>query len=264
MMPRKVANSGTEKTLLSSVVSAVPIPIPKSATPTGRPMARTDPNATIRMTMAKPRPRSSDDGSSNSAKMKPPSSMLEPVDLGAVLEDLVADPLGVGELDVVGQLDVGEGDLPGERTLRRDLLPALLGVGALDPHDVVERGDLVEERLHRVADLGVLDPLLGLEDDRADDAGALATEVLVEDVESRLRLDVGEVELVAEAVADGAGDHVDEQEAGDPEDRGRACGGRGTKGRVVRTQGKPPGGARVRDSLLTETQTGGRKSSASG
>ncbi len=74
MMPRNVAKSGIVKTLLSSVMAALPMPMPNRATPMGRPMASTEPNATIRMTMAKPTPSASDEGSSNSAKMNPPSS----------------------------------------------------------------------------------------------------------------------------------------------------------------------------------------------
>ena len=78
MMPRNVAKSGIVKTLLSSVMMALPRPMPNSATPIGRPMASTEPNATIRMTIAKPTPSASDDGSSNSAKMNPPSSTRTP------------------------------------------------------------------------------------------------------------------------------------------------------------------------------------------
>ena len=78
-------------------------------------------------------------------------------------------------------------------------------------------GDLVEQRLHRRLDRGVVDALLGPEHDRADLAGALAAELLVEDVEARLRLDVGQVEVVAEVVADRAGDAVRDDEDGDPE-----------------------------------------------
>ena len=122
-----------------------------------------------------------------------------------------------GELDVVGHLDVGVGDLARLRPLGRDLLRALSAVGALDAGDVVELGRLVEQRLHRGLDLGVVDALLGLEHDRADHAGALAAELVVEDVEAGLRLDVGQVELVAEGVADGAGYGEAEDEHGQPE-----------------------------------------------
>ena len=78
MMPRKVANSGTVTSWLRIVVSAVPRPMPKSATPIGRPIASTDPNATIRMMIANARPIVSDDGFSKSAKMNPPNSVRRP------------------------------------------------------------------------------------------------------------------------------------------------------------------------------------------
>ena len=63
MIPRNVAKSGMVRTLLSSVVIAVPMPMPNSATPRGRPMASTDPKATMMMT-TNATPRISDDGSS--------------------------------------------------------------------------------------------------------------------------------------------------------------------------------------------------------
>ena len=42
-----------------------PIPTPNSATPIGRPMASTEPNARISTTMANAMPMSSDSGGSN-------------------------------------------------------------------------------------------------------------------------------------------------------------------------------------------------------
>ncbi len=219
MIPRKVANSGTESTLLRSVVMAVPTPMPNRATPTGRPMASTEPKATIRMTMAKASPSTSELGSSKSAKMNPPHLDPQALDLGDVVEDAVADLAGPAEVDVVGHLDVGEGDLPGLVALRGDLAAALLGVRALDQRHVVLLGDLVEHPGHALSDLGVVDPLLGPEHDGADDAGALAAELVVEDVESRLGLDVGQVELVPEGVADRALEDEAEDQDGDPQDQ---------------------------------------------
>ena len=60
-----------------------PMPMPNRAVATGRPMASTDPKARIRMTMAKAMPRSSVDGSLNSAKIVPPSSTCRPSMTGA-------------------------------------------------------------------------------------------------------------------------------------------------------------------------------------
>ena len=58
--------------------------MPKRATPTGRPMASTEPNETIRITMAKARPMISLEGSSNSAKPCPPISTCRPSSSGAL------------------------------------------------------------------------------------------------------------------------------------------------------------------------------------
>ena len=83
MRPMNWAVSGTVNRWLRPTMMLVPMPMPNNATPTGRPMASTEPNARIRMTMAKPRPRASDDGCSNSAKMNPPISMRRPSMSGA-------------------------------------------------------------------------------------------------------------------------------------------------------------------------------------
>ena len=82
--PRIVANSGTDMTLLMSAMNAEPMPMPNRATPMGRPMASTEPNATIRMTMANARPSASDEGVSNSAKSWPPASIRRPSISGAL------------------------------------------------------------------------------------------------------------------------------------------------------------------------------------
>ena len=106
--------------------------------------------------------------------------------------------------------------VPGLGALGRDLPAALFGVGADHPLDVGDLGRLVEQRLHLRLDLGVGHALSGLEDDRAVDAGALAAEVLVEDVEPGAGLGVGQVELVAEGVAGGLDGAADEERR-DPE-----------------------------------------------
>ncbi len=78
MTPRVVAKSGMLVRLDSSASRMEPTPMPPRATPMGRPMASTEPNATIRMTMANARPNSSDDGGSNSLNMLPPYSTRTP------------------------------------------------------------------------------------------------------------------------------------------------------------------------------------------
>ena len=135
--------------------------------------------------MAKARPSTSDDGCSNSAKMKPPSSIRTPSIVGASSFDLVADLVGAGEVDVVGQLDVGEGDLAGFRSLRRDLRrrrPARTGSTTRTTSGIAATS--AKQRLHLLLDLGVVDALVGAEHDRADLTGALAAELCVEDVEA--------------------------------------------------------------------------------
>ena len=83
MRPMNWAVSGTVKRWLRPMTMLVPMPMPKRATPTGRPMASTDPNARMRITMAKAMPSVSEDGCSNSAKMNPPISMRRPSMSGA-------------------------------------------------------------------------------------------------------------------------------------------------------------------------------------
>ena len=141
----------------------------------------------------------------------------EPVDVGHLGGDLVADLARPGEVDVVGQLDVGVRDAALAVAPGRDLALVALGVGAVDPGDVVEVRHLGEQVLHARTDIGVVDPLVGDEHDGAHLAGALAAEVVVEDVEALVGLDVGEVELVAECAAHSAGHGEAKGDDGDPE-----------------------------------------------
>ena len=76
--PMVEAKSGMETTCDSRPAIIVPLKIPARATPMGRPIASTEPKAMIRMMMAKPMPSASDDGTSNSAKAAPPSSIRRP------------------------------------------------------------------------------------------------------------------------------------------------------------------------------------------
>ena len=78
MMPMIEEKSGMDRTLLSRPAMMEPTTMPASAVPMGRPMASTEPNARIRMMMAKARPSTSELGGSNSAKTWPPSSTWRP------------------------------------------------------------------------------------------------------------------------------------------------------------------------------------------
>ena len=235
------------------MTNAPPSPMPNSATPTGRPMASTDPNATIRMMMAKARPNSSADGCSNSAKRKPPSSTRSPSTSGTQLADLVADVGGAGEVDVLGQVDGGvTRSCPAASPCGRDLELAARRVRALHRGDVVDLGDLGEHLLHRRLHRGVVDPLLGLEDDltRLRRAAAVV-ELGLDEREALGRLEALEREVLAVGVADAAGDAVADERAPRPSRR-PPCGGRGTKFRGERTLGdllRRVGEARAR--LLT-------------
>ena len=84
MAPIVVAKSGMVMTLLSRVTSAMPMPTPLTAMPTGMPMARTEPNARISTTMANARPISSDSGGSNSPSAAPPTSTRSPSTSGSM------------------------------------------------------------------------------------------------------------------------------------------------------------------------------------
>ena len=98
-----------------------PTPMPASATPTGRPMASTEPKARIRMTMAKPGRAPRTTGASNSAKTAPPSSTRSPSTSGIAARISSADVDGLLERWRRPELDLGVGDLPASVALGGDL-----------------------------------------------------------------------------------------------------------------------------------------------
>ena len=91
-------------------------------------------------------------------------------------------------------------------------------VRALDAGHPLEGGDAIEQGLHGGLDRGIVDALLGLEDDRAHLARALTLELGVEDVETLRRLLAGQREVLAVVVADAARDAVGDDEQRDPQD----------------------------------------------
>ncbi len=82
MMAIVGAKSGMLITLLSRVSRPMPTPTPAMATPIGMPMASTEPNDTMRITMAKARPMSSVSGGSNPPSAAPPISTVSPSSCG--------------------------------------------------------------------------------------------------------------------------------------------------------------------------------------
>jgi hypothetical protein len=91
-----VVKSGMETTWLTRVMIVAPVAMPAMAVPTGRPIASTEPKATIRMKMAKARPSVSDDGGSKSPNISPPNSIWTPLIDGAA--SLILVPMSVASL----------------------------------------------------------------------------------------------------------------------------------------------------------------------
>ena len=98
MTPRVVAKSGMVITLLSRAMRALPMPMPARATPMGRPIASTEPKARIRMTMAKARPSTSEDGRLELAEVVAAELDAEPVDGRGHVLDVGAEPSVLGPM----------------------------------------------------------------------------------------------------------------------------------------------------------------------
>ena len=145
------------------------------------------------------------------ANMSPPYSISRPGTSTCVAQRL--DLLAVVEerlVGAVGEVDLGVGDAG---IVGPDLAGAFLGVRAHDRDvgDVVL--DLGEEVLHRALHGGILDALVGPEDDLALDL-AVAEARLLEQVEGGLALGAGQLELGVER----ASDHAREGEGADQSD----------------------------------------------
>ena len=206
-----VVKSGIVTRFESMPTSATPRRCRRRAMPMGRPMASTEPKARMRMTMAKPRPSTSDSGGSNSASTGPPSSTRSPSTSGHV-EDLGAD-LGARS---------GRGRSAGgpwrRRAGRRGPAGDLLGASAygLDDVDALDLVDGGEQLRHRRLHLGVVDALLGGEDDRAAEAAALALEVGVQHVDALAAVARGDLEGAVVARPDDAAEGTERDEGDDP------------------------------------------------
>ena len=152
---------------------------------------------------------------SASAKMSPPNSMRRPGTLDVFGEGL--DLLAVrGELltRAVGEVDLRVRDLAVARDLARALRPST-GSATLDVGDLLL--DLVEQALHRLLHLGVVDALLRREHDLRLHL-AVAEARLLEEVERLLALGARQLELGLERTAQAAR----QREGGDEQDDPRA------------------------------------------
>ena len=118
--PRKIAKSGIRKVFERIVAIIEPTMIPASATPMGSPMARTEPNATTRMTMAKAEAERLGLRLLELAEGAAAELDLHAVDLGEELLERLGDRRGVGPVGA-GDLQRGEGDLAGLGALGGDL-----------------------------------------------------------------------------------------------------------------------------------------------
>ena len=156
---------------------------------------------------------------------------LETLDGGRGVGDRLAERGRLGQADIGGQVDLGVGELPGQRTLPGDLRLALLGVGRHDGGaGVLGVAVLVgepgvhggEELLHRRDHGGVVDALVGAEHDRSRSAsGAELGEVLLEHVEAVGALGVGDVGRRVVGGADPAGGAEDHDQRREPDAHGR-------------------------------------------
>ena len=159
MTPIVEVKSGMSTTWDSRPAMIEPETMPARATPIGRPIASTEPKAMIRMTMAKPMPSASDDGTSNSANACPPSSIRSPSTSGIAAR--MSSPIAtVSSNDGVGRrLELGVGDPPGVLAAIGDLRLVARVVRAGQRLHVVDLGDLGEERLDHLANLRIVDAL---------------------------------------------------------------------------------------------------------
>ena len=199
MTPIVDVKSGMSTTWDSNPVRIEPDTIPANATPIGNPIASTEPNAMIKMMIANPRPRASDDGTSNSANACPPSSIRTPVGRRHRGTDVVTDRHRLFERRVRRRLELGVRDPPRVVTLGGDLPLIARRVRALQRLHPVDLGHLGQERLDHPANLRILDPVVRLEHDVADLAGALPAELVIQDVDAPLALHVRQREVGAVA-----------------------------------------------------------------
>ncbi len=114
------------------------------------------------------------------AAERPASDLdTEAVDAGGRVDDAVSDLAGLGAIEIRDQVQLGVGDI----AVGRDLGPSHGPVRVDDGH-LVERVDLGEHGGHRQDHVGVVDPLVGFEDDRASERAGRPGEVVAQSLES--------------------------------------------------------------------------------
>ena len=143
---------------------------------------------------------------------------LETIDVGRPqIRDLGTDLAGLGFAERLRKIDLRVGDLSRERSVGGDQPErlALRRVRARE-RDPLDDGDLVEELGHRGLNLGIVDALIGAEDDRARATATGSTEIGVERVEAALRLRVGNRERAVARRTDGAHEREHGDQRGHP------------------------------------------------
>ena len=197
MTPIVDVKSGMLTTLESRPVMIEPDTIPARATPIGSPIASTEPNAMIKITIANPMPERLRRRHLELGEGLPTQLDPQPVDLGHRRPNVVTDRHRLLERGVRRRLELGVGDPPGVLATIGDLGLVTLVVRAGQRLHAIDRSNLFEERLDHPTNLGILDPIVRLEHDVADLARTLAAELVVEDVDAPLALDIRQREIGA-------------------------------------------------------------------
>ncbi|HLT17388.1 MAG TPA: MMPL family transporter [Acidimicrobiales bacterium] len=140
------------------------------------------------------------------------------VELGAELADALAHLARLGEVDVLGQVDGGDGDRARGLALRGDeALPSRV-VRALHHHHRLDGGNLGQQVLDLLAHGRVGDAGLRFEHDRARARrGGAVLELGLEELEALGGLEAREREVLPVGLPHRPGDAVGHDERGDPQ-----------------------------------------------
>ena len=195
--------------------------MPNNATPTGRPIASTDPKATMRIMIANARPNSSVDGCSTSREQAASDLDTKALHIGGdQLAQVAADLGDTAAVEVLSHVDGGVGDPAGRVATSRDLELPARRVRALHRGDTVDRGGINEHRLHRRTNLRGAHSLFGLEHDLARLwRTAPVAESGLHQCESLGRLEAVERSLLSVRVANRSSDAIANEQCGDPKEK---------------------------------------------